>query len=91
MKVTKELAVKAKQYEKLNKELKELSKELRLFAENNTYSFEDLEIEGFGVAEEPKGEEIDEGIYCEQIGTNRGRYYYIVEESSMYLWVEYHY
>lgn len=91
MKVTKELANKAKKYEDLKRELNELSKELRVFAENNTYSFEDLEIEDFGVAEEPKGEEIDKGVYCEQIGTNKGRYYYIVEESSMYLWVEYSY
>lgn len=55
MKAPKEIASKAERYEELKKEIDTLYEELEEFA--NANGFEDFWINGFGVSQEPNGEE----------------------------------
>lgn len=91
MKVPKEIASKAERYEKLKKEIDTLYEELEEYANEN--GFEDLEVEGFGVSQEPDGEEQSNGEYCDQWTRGEdygdGIYYYPIEGSTKYFWVGY--
>ena len=59
----------------------------------NENGFADFWINGFGVSREPSGEEQTDGEYCDQCmrweNSDYGIYYYPVEESTQYFWVEY--
>ena len=62
MKAPKEIASKAERYKELKKEIDKLYEELEEFANEN--GFEDFWIDGFGVSQEPNGEEQTDGEYC---------------------------
>ena len=64
MKAPKEIASKAERYKELKKEIDKLYEELEEFANEN--GFEDFWIDGFGVSQEPNGEEQTDGEYCDQ-------------------------
>lgn len=69
MKVPKEIASKAERYEELKKEIDTLYEELEEFANEN--GFEDFWINGFGVSQEPNGEEqTEKNKQMENIATN---------------------
>lgn len=78
MRVPKEIAEKAEEYEKVKKREEELYEELNDWANENGY--EDFRVEGFGVAQEPEGEEQPDGD---------GVIYYPIEDSTQYMWVAY--
>ena len=59
MKAPKEIASKAERYKELKKEIDKLYEELEEFANEN--GFEDFWIDGFGVSQEPNGEEQTDG------------------------------
>lgn len=63
MKAPKEIASKAERYKELKKEIDKLYEELEEFANEN--GFEDFWIDGFGVSQEPNGEEQTDGEYCD--------------------------
>lgn len=50
-------------------------------------------VNGFGVSQEPEGEEQSDGEYCDQwmLGEDYGdgTYYYPIEESTQYFWIAY--
>lgn len=94
MTVSKETMLKAKRYEKACAEVERLYKELaeefsEIFAADGCY------ITGFGVADEPCGDEQGDGEYCSQgcygecSDSGSGHYYYPVEHSRKYLYVQY--
>lgn len=91
MNVPKEIARKAEGYESLKKEIDKLYEELEEFADEN--GFEDFGVNDFGVSQEPDGEEQTNGEYCNQfmLGEDYGYgiYYYPIEESTQYFWIEY--
>ena len=91
MKVPKEIAEKANEYEMFRKKTGQLGAELIAWANENR--FEDFCVEGFGVAQEPVGEEQIDGEYCDQTmygeDTGYGTYYYPIEGSTQYMWVGY--
>lgn len=91
MKIPKEIASKVERYEKLKNEEDKLWEELEEFANEN--GFEDFLISGFGVCQEPHGEEQSNGEYCDQCmcgeDSGYGTYYYPIEESTQYLWIGY--
>ena len=50
--------------------------------------------EGFGISQEPSGEEQSDGEYCDQWirgedYSGDGTYYYPIEGSTQYFWVSY--
>ena len=59
----------------------------------NDHGFEDFWITDFGVSQEPGGEEQSNGEYCDQCinreDSGDGTYYYPIEGSTQYMWVEY--
>ena len=55
MRVPKEIAEKADEYERLKRREEQLCEELTAWACEN--GFEDLYVDGFGVSQEPEGEE----------------------------------
>lgn len=87
----KELHHKAERYKELKKEIDKLYEELEEFANEN--GFEDFWIDGFGVSQEPNGEEQTDGEYCDQWmrgeDSGDGIYYYPIEGSTQYFWVAY--
>ena len=89
MKAPKEIASKAERYEELKKDT--LYEELEEFA--NANGFEDFWINGFGVSQEPNGEEQFNGEYCDQWmrgeDSGDGIYYYPIEGSTQYFWIAY--
>ena len=91
MKAPKEIASKAERYKELKKEIDKLYEELEEFANDN--GFEDFWIDGFGVSQEPNGEEQTDGEYCDQWmrgeDSGDGIYYYPIEGSTQYFWVAY--
>lgn len=82
---------KAERYKELKKEIDKLYEELEEFANEN--GFEDFWIDGFGVSQEPNGEEQTDGEYCDQWmrgeDSGDGIYYYPIEGSTQYFWVAY--
>lgn len=91
MQVPKEIAEKAERYEKLKVETDKLYEELEEFANKN--GFEDFGVNGFGVSQEPEGDEQSNGEYCNQWmhgeDSGGGTYYYPIEGSTQYMWVGY--
>ena len=91
MLIPKEIAEKAERFEKIKKELDALFEELEEWANEN--GFEDTLICGFGRSQEPEGEEQTDGEYCDQTmrgeDSGSGIYYYPIEGSTEYMWVEY--
>ena len=91
MNVPKEIAIKAERYEELKKEMDKLHEELESWASEN--GFEDMMVYGFGVSQEPDGEEQTDGEYCDQTmngeDSGYGSYYYPIEGSTQYMRVEY--
>lgn len=91
MKVSKEIAKKAERYETMKKEVDKLYEELESWASEN--GFENFFVDGFGLSQEPEGDEQTDGEYCDQYmngeDSGSGIYYYPVEESTMYMWVGY--
>lgn len=91
MRVSKEIAEKADEYERLKKQEEQIYEELIAWVNEN--GFEDFCVEGFGVAQEPAGEEQTDGEYCDQTmhgeDTGDGIYYYPIEGSTQYMWVGY--
>lgn len=91
MKAPKEIASKAERYEELKKEIDTLYEELEEFA--NANGFEDFWINGFGVSQEPNGEEQFNGEYCDHWmrgeDSGDGIYYYPIEGSTQYFWIAY--
>lgn len=91
MKVPKEIASKAERYEELKKEIDKLYEDLEEFADE--HGFEDVWVNGFGVSQEPKGEEQSDGECCDQWmrgeDSGYGTYYYPIEESTQYFWIAY--
>lgn len=91
MRVPKEVATKAERYEQLKSEIDNLYEELEEFANEN--GFEDFWINGFGVSQEPEGDEQSNGEYCDQWmhgeDSGNGKYYYPIEGSTQYFWVAY--
>jgi len=89
MKAPKEIASKAERYKELKKEIDKLYEELEEFANEN--GFEDFWIDGFGVSQEPNGEEQTDGEYCDQWmrgeDSGDGIYYYPIEGSTQYFWL----
>ncbi len=91
MKVSKEIAKKAAEYEEAKKKADKLYEELEAWSNEN--GFEDFYINDFGIVEEPEGEEQKEGEYCKQFmrfeDSGSGTYYYPIENSTQYMWVGY--
>ncbi len=91
MKAPKEIASKAERYEELKKEIDKLYEELEEFANEN--GFEDFWVHGFGISQEPNGDEQSNEEYCDQYMSGEdcgsGTYYYPIEGSTQYMWVEY--
>lgn len=92
--VPKELAEKADRYETLKNETEKLFEELEAWANEN--GFEDMMVTGFGICEDPSGEEqLDDDEYCDQTmcgeDSGSGTYYYPIEGegSTMYMWITY--
>lgn len=89
--VPKEIAAKAEEYEKLKNRIDMLYEELEKWANEN--GFEDFWVEGFGVSQEPCGDEQSNGEYCDQWmngeDSGSGTYYYPIEGSTQYLWIKY--
>ena len=91
MRVPKEIAEKAYEYERLKKQEEQIYEELLEWANQN--GFEDFYVDGFGVAQEPEGEEQTDGEYCDQTmrgeDSGDGIYYYPIEGSTQYMCVGY--
>lgn len=91
MKASKEIAEKAERYEQLKAEIDKLYEELEEFVNEN--GLEDVWVTGFGVSQEPEGEERLNGEFCDQCirgeDSGDGTYYYPIEGSTQYLWVGY--
>lgn len=91
MKVSKEIAAKAEEYERLKNRIDKLYEELCEWANKN--EFEDFWVTGFGVSQDVDGEEQLDGEFCDQYmsgeDSGSGTYYYPIENSTRYLWVEY--
>ena len=91
MLVSKEIAEKAERFEKIKKELNALFEELGEWA--NEHGFEGGFICGFGRSQKPEGEEQIDGEWCDQTmrgeDSGSGTYYYPIEDSTEYMWVEY--
>ena len=91
MKVSKEIAKKAAEYEKAKKKAEKLYEELEEWSHEN--GFEDFYINDFGIVEEPEGEEQKEGEYCKQFmrfeDSESGTYYYPIENSTQCMWIGY--
>lgn len=87
MKVSKEIAKKAAEYEEAKKKADKLYEELEAWSNEN--GFEDFYINDFGIVEEPEGEEQKEGEYCDQWRHGEdwytGTYYYPIEGSDKYV------
>ena len=69
MTVPKEIAIKANRYEMLKKEVDELYEELESWASEN--GFDGIWVNDFGTAQEPVGEEQEDGEYCNQTMTGK--------------------
>lgn len=91
MKVSKEIAQKAADYEEARERADKLYKELKEWCNEN--GFEGFYIDGFGISQEPEGKEQGEGEYCNQCmryeDSGDGTYYYPIEDSTEYMWVGY--
>lgn len=87
MRVPKEIAEKADEYERLKRREEQLCEELTAWACEN--GFEDLYVDGFGVSQEPEGEEQVDGEYCDQATSGDGTYYFPIEDSTEYMWIKY--
>lgn len=87
MRVPKEIAEKADEYERLKKREEQLCEELTDWACKN--GFEDLLLDGFGVSQEPEGEEQVDSEYCDQTTSGDGTYYFPIEDSTEYIWIKY--
>lgn len=91
IKVPKEIAVKAEEYEKLKNRADALFEELEEWVNEN--GFEDLYVNGFGVSKEPEGEKQSGNEYCNQylLGEDYGygTCYYPIKNSSKYMLVKY--
>lgn len=91
MKVSKEIVKKAEEYEKLKNRIDMLYEELEEWANEN--GFEDFWIDGFGVSHEPEGEEQWNDEHCDQHMSGEdcggGKYYFPIENSTEYMWIEY--
>lgn len=91
MTVSKEIAEKAARYEKLMNEANELFEELDEWAIEN--GFDGFRVNSFGISNEASGEEQLDGEWCDQTikweDSGDGTYYYPVEGSEMYMYVEY--
>ncbi|ENZ12421.1 hypothetical protein [Enterocloster clostridioformis] len=92
MKVSKEIAEKAAEYEALKEKSDKLFEELQKWFSENA-DMDDCYLYGFGVAQEADGEEQEEGEYCNQYQRGEdsfdGTYYWAVEDSTQYVWVNY--
>lgn len=71
MKAPKEIASKAERYKELKKEIDKLYEELEEFANEN--GFEDFWIDGFGVSQEPNGEEQTDGHWGGDVSGTKAR------------------
>ena len=91
MTVPKEIAIKANRYEMLKKEVDEIYEELESWASEN--GFDGMWVNDFGIAQEPVGEEQEDGEYCNQTmageDTGYGDYYYPIEGKSQYMRIGY--
>lgn len=91
MTVPKEIAIKANRYEMLKKEVDELYEELESWVSEN--GFDGMWVNDFGIAQEPVGEEQEDGEYCNQTmageDTGYGDYYYPIEGKSQYMRIGY--
>lgn len=91
MTVPKEIAIKANRYEMLKKEVDELYEELESWASEN--GFDGMWVNDFGIAQEPVGEEQEDGEYCNQTmageDTGYGDCYYPIEGKSQYMRIGY--
>lgn len=91
MTVPKEIAIKANRYEMLKKEVDELYEELESWASEN--GFDGIWVNDFGTAQEPVGEEQEDGEYCNQTMTGEdagyGDYYYPIEGKFQYMRIGY--
>lgn len=91
MKVPKEIAEKAERYEGLKAEADQLYEELEEFAYEN--GFEDFWITGLGTVQKPIGQKQSDGEYCDQYmegeDSGHGTYYYPIEGSTKYMFIEY--
>lgn len=92
MKIPKEIAKKAAEYEAVKEKADKLYGELERWFSENT-DMDDCYLSGFGVAQEPEGEEQEEYEYCNQRQRGDdsfyGRYYWAVEDNSLYVWASY--
>jgi len=84
MRVSKEIAEKVDEYERLKKQEEQIYEELIAWANEN--GFEDFCVEGFGVAKEPVGEEQTDGEYCDQTmyGEDTGYGTYIIRLKAVH-------
>lgn len=91
MKVPKEIVEKVKRYEDLKSEVNKLYEELEEFA--NEHGYGDCWIADFGTSKKPLGKEQSNGSYCDQYmdgeDSGYGTYYYPIEESTQYMFIEY--
>ncbi|MDE5820673.1 MAG: hypothetical protein K2N41_04465 [Lachnospiraceae bacterium] len=91
MKVSKKIAKKVKQYQKLK------SQADKLFEELEAYFIGEQGLEGFEdafIADKPEGsKQTKDGEYCDQITLGedwyRGTYYYPIKDSKKYVGCEY--
>lgn len=91
MKVSKEIATKAKEYEKLKNRIDKIYEEFEEWANEN--GFEDFYIEAFGVSQKPEGEKQWNDEFCDKQmdgeDSGHGKYYFPIENSTEYIWIEY--
>ncbi len=91
MTVSQEIAEKAARYEKLMNEANKLFEELEEYVDEN--GFDGIYVRSFGVSEEASGIEQSGGEWCDQVirweDSGDGTYYYPIEGSDKYMYVEY--
>lgn len=91
MKISKEIMMKVKRFEKIEAEAAKIREELlKEFADYCDGCF----IEGFSIADEPHGDDQGDGEYCDQWtgymeDSGSGVYYYPIENSKKYLAILY--
>lgn len=92
MKLSKEIAEKAAEYVAAKEKSDRLFEELQQWFSVNA-DMDDCCLYGFGVSEEPEGEEQEEGEYCNQYqrceDSFDGTYYWAIEGSPKYVWANY--
>lgn len=92
--VPKEIAEKAERFENLTNELDRLRDELETWAYENGYV--EITAMAYGTTWNPEGEPMEGGEYLNHTPNilfgedhGSGKHYYPIEDSDMFMWIEY--